>query len=143
MDILLWVDKNINDIKQSVLFGKYFDTINMEQMEDVYFFANPEYGIDLILTAGLLVKSIHLFGERHNGIKRFPDKLLLNIDFSFSRTDVRNILGLPKETGGGGQSFLYENVPDWDKYLFQDYSLHFQYQEDAKRIDLITIGSVH
>ena len=50
MELIKWINKNINDIKGSLLFGKYFDSINIEEGADVYFLLNLTLGIDLILS---------------------------------------------------------------------------------------------
>ena len=43
------------DTQQSLLFWKYFDTINIEESIDSYSLINPDSGIDLILRMDMTV----------------------------------------------------------------------------------------
>ncbi|MDP9048594.1 MAG: hypothetical protein M3N14_10680, partial [Bacteroidota bacterium] len=61
MDILNWVGKNINEVKETLLYKQYFTSIALEKGTDVYFLFNRLLGIDLILNESYDIKSIHLY----------------------------------------------------------------------------------
>lgn len=142
MGIIEWIDKHINDISQSLLFSKYFDSINIEEGVDSYYFLNPYLGIDIILRVNKTVKAIHFYSDGHPGVEKFIDNLPKGLDFSYSRKQIHDLFGEPIATGGGGRSLLYENVPTWDKYQFDSHSLHLQYNANESSINLLTIESL-
>jgi len=141
MEVLNWIDKKLYDIKGSLVFGGYFDTVLLEKGAKVYYLLNPHRGIDLILREDMSIKAIHFYSGKQKGTNQFTDELPFGLDFSLLKSDTRKILGEPAMSGGGGYSALYGQVPLWDKYLYDCFSLHLQFSEDQKTLDLITIGS--
>jgi len=141
MELLTWIDKKVSEIKETVLFGKYFDTILIEEgIGDAYLF-NPSRGIDIILREDTSVRAIHFHSGKIDGANQFEDALPLNIKFFQTRSEMRGIFGRPNESGGGEKSFLYEKTKDWDKYFFDEFSLHLQFADIDCSIDLVTIIS--
>ncbi len=100
MEILNWIDKKLDDIKGSLVFGKYFDTALLEKGTDVYYLLNPHRGIDLILREDLSIKAIHFYSGKQKGANQFIDELPFRLDFSLSKSDTRKILGEPAMSGG-------------------------------------------
>ncbi|MDB5123560.1 MAG: hypothetical protein JWP94_1689 [Mucilaginibacter sp.] len=141
MDILNWIGKNINEVKETLLYKRYFTNIPLEKGTDVYFLFNRLLGIDLILNESYNIKSIHLYSGNKDDIHRFPYELPFDLNFSLSRNDTRLILGPPNKSGGGDFSFIYGITPPWDKYVYDKFSLHLQFFEDHSEIALLTIGS--
>ncbi|EHQ24334.1 hypothetical protein [Mucilaginibacter paludis] len=142
MDILNWIDKKYTDIENDKLYKEYFSSISLEEGIDVLFLLNLSMGIDIILNKNYHVKGIHFYSGSQKGGSRFEGNLPFNLDFSFSQQDTRSLLGMPNSSGGGDFSFLYGVVPDWDKYLFDSYSLNLQFSKDKLTIDLITVDSL-
>jgi hypothetical protein len=142
IDVTEWIDKRVNEVKQSFPFEEYFNSIDLEKGTDVLFMFNPLLGIDLILNNRSIIKSVHFYSEKDSdGIKAFKGKLPFNLEFNFSRSHSREKLGIPNQVGGGDFSFLYGITPPWDKYFYEAFNLHLQFSEDQNKIDLITIDS--
>ena len=51
------------DTQQSLLFWKYFDTINIEESIDSYSLINPDSGIDLILRMDMTVGQLNFINQ--------------------------------------------------------------------------------
>jgi hypothetical protein len=143
MDALKWIDKKLPEIKETLEYGKYFDSILVEKGTEVLYLFNRKLGIDMILRENSSVKAIHFYSGTQNGTSRFQDKLPYDLNFSFSRESSRALLGWPEFTGGGEYSMLYGITPYWDKYVFEKNYLHLQFSKDFKQIDLITIFSLN
>jgi len=137
-----WIDRSIIEIKNDELYKKYFHNIPLEEGVDVLMLFNPIFGIDLILTMGQITKAIHFYSGKEDHIKRFSDKLPFDLSFELSKEQTRRKFGEPQQSGGGDFSFLYGITPNWDKYFFENFSLHFQFSEDEGAIDVITIDSL-
>jgi len=142
MEFFKWIGRSIVEIENDELYQRYFRDIAQQKGIDVVMLFNPELCIDLILTTELTVKCVHLFSGKEDDVKRFPENLPFALNFELSKEQSRKLLGQPQKSGGGGFSFLYGTVPDWDKYLFERFSLHVQFSEDNNAIDLVTIGAV-
>lgn len=142
MDITNWIGKPLSQIKDNLLYRRYFDSISLERGIDVWFLLNLEMGIDLILFENYYVKAIHFYSGKKEKTSRYIDNLPFNLDFSFTNNQTRLLLGEPDLSGGGDFSFLYGDTPAWDKYLFENYTLHIQFSEVDKSIDLLTIDSI-
>ena len=143
MEILEWIDKSFSEIQHTLLFGRYFDSIQLEKGTDVYYLFNGALGIDIIINENYIVKSIHFYSGKQNNINQFSDKLPLNLTFSLSRDETRKILGEPKKQGGGDFSILYGVTPAWDKYLFKNFTINLQFDKNKMKIDLVTVDSLN
>ena len=139
MTIPNWLNRNRTDIETDPIFQKYFDNVPVEEGTDAYFQLNAAKGIDLIMTPALNVKAVHFYSGVQEDINEFTGNLPCNLQFSLSRDKVRSMLSLPSASGGGGFSFLYGTTPFWDKYIFDDYTLHLQFSKNLERVDLITL----
>jgi hypothetical protein len=141
MKVLDWIDLNLSEIKDSLLYGKYFDSINLEKHVDEYSLFNPQLGIDLILREDLSVKAIHFYSGKIGAAKKFTGELPFDLDFFYSMDSMRKKLGFPNTFGGGDSSVLYGKTPYWDRYEFPKFFLHLQFSNDLKSIDLVTAYS--
>jgi len=142
MELLKWIDKNLDEVKTTLLFGKYFDSINLENVEDEYYLINPNLGIDIMLTPELFLKSIHFYSGSQERVQPFVDKLPFALDFSFTQEYTRQLLGKPNEFGGRGHVLLNQKIPFWDRYEMDGFSVHLQFSDDKSNIELITIDSL-
>jgi hypothetical protein len=141
MDMLNWVGKNLEEINSTVLYDYYFNKVPKKKGIDVYYLYNSQKGIDMILHEDNRIKAIHFYSGKQEGASKFAEELPFNLNFSFSRADVQRLLRVVNFSGGGNFSFLYGPAPIWDKYLFENLSLHLQYSPDEKNIELVTIDS--
>jgi hypothetical protein len=144
MEILGWIDRRLPEIKDSVLYGKYFDTIILEEDIDEYSLFNPQLGLDLIVRLDFSIRAIHFYSGNQEGANKFMDKLPFDLDFSFTREQTRKMFGIPNESGGGGDSsVLYGTIPFWDKYRYDSFYLHLQFLPNNAGIDLVTVFSLN
>jgi hypothetical protein len=141
-ELTTWIDKKFEDVSKGEFFEVYFANIPFESIEDTYFLSNQLKGIDVTLTDKLIVKSIHLSSGSHSGNKQFKGELPFNLEFTMSRKMIQKLMGIPNITGGGFKDSLFGYINQWDKYLFDTFSLHLQYSNDESYIELLTIGSL-
>ncbi|MBO0862694.1 MAG: hypothetical protein J2P21_30180 [Chloracidobacterium sp.] len=89
------------------------------------------------------VKALMFYADKFENYKAFQGDLPLNINFSDSRTDIRNKLGKPMVEGGGEENTFFGGFwPEWDEYRQGDYKVTIQYNGKKTRVDLITMESV-
>lgn len=141
MFLVNWIDKKLDDIKNTQNFKKFFSGIEMSTIDENNYLFNSEKGIDIVMTETMDIFSIHLFSGNTRESKAFNGVSINAIDFSMTRPDVEKILGKPNRTGGGYKD-IFGDVPLWTKYYFDTYSLHLQYSLTTGYIDLITLGSL-
>src|ERR1700754_5113173 len=123
-----WIDKRFDYINSEPLFKECLGEIEMEEIDGTYYLLNVEKGIDIVLSDALVVQSIHLFSG-HSDSKEYRGEIPLGLRFSMSKDIVNELLGDPNKRSSG-YTDMFGRVPSWDKYLFEDYSLHVQYIED-------------
>ena len=145
-EIISWVGKKLNSIDSSLLFKDYFRSCQQEELENTIYLSNKTKGIELVMTNTLIITSIHLFSgnnSRNNlPYNSFTGKLPGNLEFSFSREDIHLLLGIPSESGGGQEVVYLGYVPIWDKYYFNNYSIHIQYSNTFESFNMLTVSSL-
>jgi hypothetical protein len=141
MEIINWIEKDLEEINKTVLYNDYFDNVPIEKGIDVFGLYNADKGIDIILHENNRIKAVHFFSGTQEGSTKFADKLPFDFNFDFSRNNVRLLLGVPDLSGGGDFSFIYGTTPPWDKYFFENFKMHLQYSSGEKSIELFTIES--
>jgi len=140
-----WIDKSLADISASKLFSFFFSKEKLrKEFEDidVFYLLNETKGIDVIFSDKLFITAIHLYSGRYLEMNKFEGNLPSKIDFSFSRIKVRQLLGLPDITSGDHMISTLGHNHYWDKYLYDTYSIHLQYDKTQKYIELLTIESL-
>jgi hypothetical protein len=140
MDLVKWIDKNIEEIKETKEYGQFFSA-EMTVIDLNRYLFNAEKGIDIVMSDSMIITAIHLFSGNTLESKRFQGVCVHDINFEMNCFNVEKILGNPNKKGGG-YTDIFGQVPRWDKYYFDTYSLHLQYSPSTDKIDLITIGSL-
>lgn len=141
MEIINWIEKELDDIKSDLTFKEYFDDLELEDDGVVYYLFNPDKGIDIVINKMFFVQTIHLFSGNTDDGKRFSGVIPESLSFNMSQSAVRSKFGNPNRSSIGFKD-ITGNVPAWDKYYLDFYSIHLQYSADKKGIDLITIASL-
>lgn len=86
--------------------------------------------------------AIHLFARGYEDALEFAD-LPMGLKFSFSRQEIQNkFAGLPLESGGGMDSPMFGWTSAWERYTFENVTLHFSYSRNNNSIELVTIGKL-
>ncbi len=118
----------------NMLFGK-----KTGKLDDRYYLTNLETGVEAMFNESLVLKCIFLnFG----GLKgTYSGQLPQNIHASMKRSDINQLYGQPNEHGGGGFVTLFGKIPRWDKYKFNGFSIHLQYNDDEE-IKIVTLESI-
>lgn len=143
-DCLIFLGRAYSELRHNEVYRNYFIGMEVSGYEDSFSVSSHGKGIELKLTDELVCKAIFFFSEESEDRKAFSDLLPLSLDFSMSITDVRKLLGLPHRSGGGeGEAnIFYGSIPQWDKYLFDGFSLHVQYNSELSRIKMLTAEMV-
>ena len=135
--LLTWIDKSLDDISKTKLFLDFFSKEILQKVEDIdtFYLINEIQGIDVILSDHFIVTAIHLYSGKYLGVNKFEGSLPFQIDFSFSRKKVRELMGSPDITSGDYMLSLSDHDHYWDKYFRNTYSIHLQYDKTEKYID--------
>lgn len=141
MKLINWIDRKLDEVKNSEKFSEYFSTIEIETIEGNKYLFNPEKGIDIVMSDLLIIQSIHLFSGKTPESKAYTGGKVHGLDFGMSKSDATKILGTPNKQGGGYKD-IFGDVPAWDKYYFGTHALHLQYSLSDGSIELITILSL-
>ena len=141
-EFVTWIDKSLEEISLRKLFIEYFSEIEIDNIEDTYFLSNKLKGIDITFTDELIVKSIHLSSGKYLEDNKFEGELPFNLNFSYSSTLVKKLIGAPNISGGGFNNVVIGFVNRWEKFFLDSYSIHLQYAKKEDSIELITIGSL-
>lgn len=139
-EIINWIDKSLKDVFDTTLFKKYFYNEEITEGVNTYYLTNKSKGIEIVTSKDSIITSIHLFSGDDGDYQAFKDDLPFKVKFSFNEDDIHEVFGKPNKSGGGHRSLYLEFIPTWDKYYFDNYSLHFQYSK--KSIEAITIASL-
>lgn len=133
-------------------FGKK-NQLTKNQGEFKASIVHPPLGLDFIFTDGrtvhgqddsllgdYLLTAVNLYSEEEGDeeYRGYRNKLPHGLYFSDSRSDVHAKLGKPKKSGGGGK-VNGKALPFWDRYQFENHSVHIKYDGSARQINLITL----
>lgn len=141
-EILNWIDRKIDDVSDNYLFEKYFTNDKINRIEKNFYLTNKFQGIGIVMSQNLIITSVNFYSGKLEDSQIFKEELPLNLEFSFNREGIHQRFGKPNRTGGGNTNIYLGNVPYWDKYYFDKYTLHIQYSRDCSMIDMITVGSL-
>ena len=98
-----------------------------------------EKGVSLTFKENLL-SSIHLRLDNKDNYNIYKGWISDYFDNEKqSLEDVINLSGKPTLSGGGGEGFMGAIDSFWLRYDHEEYSIHYTFTNDRKRISLITI----
>lgn len=136
------IDKNFEDISEELQLEK----LEKEEGLDGYYCEIKDRGVLLtfdetkkLISINLISNSYMLaFGDYCDHFKQFSENLPFGLSWGVSEDAVLLILGQPQYIGGGIDD---ADIPRWNKYIFENCSLHFQYPRFAK-LEMVTIASL-
>ncbi len=141
LEISNWIDKKLKDIEQVELFRQCFHTLEITKDTDNYYLTNDTMGIGLVMDVDYLITSIHFSSGKSFDKKDFIGDPPNELSFDMSKKLVNAIFGIPNRQSGGIIIPIYGYATFWDKYYFDNYTLHLTYNKDSNSIDLITLAS--
>lgn len=143
-EIYLWIDKELESIKETELYLYFFRqaTLNKEE-ESVDYLSNYNKGIELVLSKNNVIQSIHFWGTEGENHQQYKDKLPLDINFVYSRQQIHSLFGFPDKQGGSHRNLLLGYINVWDKYFLPKHSIRFEYSENENAILMLTIASLN
>ena len=98
-----------------------------------------ESGVAAKLKNGV-VSAIFLYSEGHEGFAEFQGETA-GLRLGSSRQVIRYKLGYPSKHQEGATSTVLDTFPNYDRYDYDDYSLHCQYDEAGTRLNMLTVMS--
>lgn len=137
-----WLNKKVDDISNTLLFSRYFEKAILSKIEETFYLTNKFKGIEVVLSINLVVTSIHFFSDLNEETNAFQEELPLKIKLTYDRIKIRQILGTPNKNGGGIEVQILGYILCWDKYCFNNFSLHIQYSKNNNLINMVTIASL-
>ena len=138
-DLLSLLGVKLDEVAKSAFVRSSHEQPKTELIEDRFYMEMPESGLGFIAPLDGTVMTIQLYAEGLDGYKGFVGPLPEGISFPNSRSDVRNKLGQPCDSGGGAATQFFGKAPTWDLYDRDSYSLHIQYADGDETINLITL----
>jgi hypothetical protein len=141
-ELCLWIDQSLDLVSNKELYKIYFASINPTEYEDVIYISNYEKGIELVLTPEKVVISIHLFGKNTVDHGSFRGKIPFELNFSYSRKEVVEVLGIAHLNGGGHSDAFLGYINNWEKYIYPDLTLVIEYSNQYEKIEMLTISSL-
>ena len=138
-----FMGKEYSIIKYSELFIKHFRGIEIRGDSDRFSIVNEDDGIDIIFSDRLICQAIHFFSGNYGKGNKFCGQLPMDLSFHQTRNEVNVKYGTPSYKGGGDgeANIFFGMIPSWDKYVFEKYTVHIQYNKTGMNIDLITLMS--
>ncbi len=97
-------------------------------------------GICFLFNKEMIIISIFLYSEGIEYHSSFKREMPSGLQFSQSRTQVRQALPPPCRSGGGQIGMLGRLVKPWDKFQLNNTFITVTYSQDQNNIDLITIS---
>ncbi|MEN2425423.1 hypothetical protein [Chromobacterium vaccinii] len=101
-----------------------------------------EVGVSLVLPDGVIVETVHLHSQGHEGYIQFGGELPDGLSFDMDRQHVRSLLGEPYAYSDGVEVIILGKKPAWDAYKRNGYHLHVEYSDDRSSIRLITLNLI-
>lgn len=111
----------------------------IEQIEEDTYAEFRENGFSIVLT-GDKPSTIFLYSDGYEGYREFKHQIENDISFNTPRKKIREMLGTPTISNDSPKKSDLGDIPMWDRYEFQNHSVHFQYgMEDDSHIEMISI----
>ncbi len=107
---------------------------------DITYYIYKKKGMNLVFDENLLLSSIQLYPQGVDGYDEYTGEAPHGVTFYTPRAEVRTKLGIPTASGGGEVLPLLGMTKNWDRYDYDTYTLHFEYQVGEESITLITLG---
>lgn len=136
------INSNLKDFDKNEMFAKFFK--NQELVEGInrYYLTSIENDMSIVFDTKLNVTSVQFFSGNQDDYAKFNHELMKNIDFDMSRDEIRTKFGNPDKSGEGYHHKILGYRPGWDKFYFDKYSLHMQYDDEFGSIKILTIASL-
>lgn len=137
-DVIHLLGMNLDDVAKSAFVLSLDDQPTTEKIEDRFYMELPSQGLAFIATLDQRVRAVQLYAEGYQKYNGFARAIPEGISFSNSRRAVQDRLGKPSVSGGGNVIQFFGKAPAWDRFDRGAYSVHVQYADDEKSIDLVT-----
>lgn len=139
-DLATMLGMPLIEVRKSLFASSLKGPSRTELIEDEFHMEFRNAGITFVGSFDGRVQAILLHAREHEEYQEYQGPLPEGIRFGDSRKKVRKALGEPTATGGGEMMpLLGEKAQQWDRYDWNSYSLHFEYAEGEKSIDLVTL----
>lgn len=129
----------VNELRK-ILNGSLCEDSNALSNEQ--YFRSLNDGISL-LYEGKLLTAIHFYlidnGEGYTPYSGWCGDHLA--DAKVAKDKVISALGSPSKQGGGEKGFMGKVAPDWVRYDFSDYVIHYSFSDCGRMVELITLMS--
>jgi len=134
MDPLALLGKNFDDVKDSLTHSGVLEAYeNLEEGEEQeYYVSAPDNSWEFLLEKGNSIKTIFLYLD--NGSVGFG-----GVSTNTTRDELISIFGKPSRQGE------IQEFPDlglkgaWERYDFENYSLHIEHDPHSDHISMLTI----
>jgi hypothetical protein len=130
--------KSIVNLVRDGLLSVFGTPPDNEIIEDCIYSTFHDEGFGLIADLSGAVVSVQMYSDGLNGLKEYRQSTPGNLQFSDNYRCVRSKLGNPSasagEASGGGVA--------WDRFDFKGFSIHVEYKEGGKAVQLITASKM-
>lgn len=127
-------------LEDSCLFNS-LTGVESTVMDERLYLNFPEHGIQFLVDTELdSVERIFLRQEGEKYLEQDSAFVPL-INFTMSRAQVRNILGVPISENDPEAMSILGPIKPWDKYSL-NVNLHIQYSESQERVETLTLSEL-
>lgn len=111
-------------------------SIENDLEEPIVQYVFPEHSMDLRCDGDEKIDVIFLSEERQGP----QDGNLFEVPFTWSRDQVLSHFGPPAKSGPKVTDPILGNYGEWDRFVRQGYTVHFEYRTDRDEIRQITLS---
>ena len=133
-------EKNSEIVKNLLSsLGDNFEVSEAPDNDDYYINFKPQ-GVSLLFNEQGCLDTIFLYIMPKEGFMSYKGWIGEGIEKIFDNEQVTAVMGVPVTAGGGTIGMFNMYIPAWCKYQYLGVFMHYQFDNDTQKIDMLTIA---
>ncbi len=133
--------KKLSELETDELFQKLSEGARLKKIDNYHYLNGKKKKVELVFDEEKNLIAIHLHSDKHFSLEFLFGDSFANLNFMCPKAQVNKLLGTPSLNGAGIEIPILGKSTPWDKYLFEDFSIRFEYSDDNNKIIMISILS--
>ncbi len=138
-DLTTMLKMKLEDVAKSPFVRLLNESPKTELIEDRFYMELRSSGIAFVANLDGRVMMIQFHAEGYQGYNAFAGELPEGLSFTENRRAIQSRLGQPSASGGGTVIQFIGKTPKWDRFDRPSSSLHLQYADNEKGINLVSL----